>query len=110
MASIVIADITTRFDGTYLDTRPLGGSESSIIRLARAFAQRGHDVTVFNNCDGPIEHDGVKWRPLSTTPPAECDLYLSVHQPRLLRFVRNPRRRAIWVLWQANHLKHYKQI
>src|SRR4051794_11172951 len=87
MATIVIADMTTRFDGTFLNTRPLGGSESSIIRLAGAFAQRGHDVTVYNNCDGPIEHEGVKWRPLSTTPPADCDLYLSVHQPRLLRFI-----------------------
>ena len=110
MATIIIADTTNHYDGTYLETRPLGGTESSVIRLARELARRGHDLTVYNNCDGPIEHEGVKWRPLSGTPPTDCDLYLPVHHPRLLRFVRNPRRRAIWVMWQVNHLKHYKQI
>jgi glycosyltransferase involved in cell wall biosynthesis len=33
-----------------------------------------------------------------------------VQQPRLLGFVRRPARRALWVLWQPNNLKHYKQI
>ena len=110
MATIVIADNTKHYDGTYLETRPLGGTESSVIRLARALARRGHNLTVHTNCDGPIEHEGVKWRPLADPPPGECDLYVAVQHPRLLRFVRKPRRRAIWVVWQANHLKHYKQI
>src|SRR5262249_42130980 len=39
-----------------------------------------------------------------------CDLYVAVQQPRLLGFVRKPRRRAIWVLWPSNQLKHYKKI
>ena len=110
MASIIIADNTERYDGRDLETRPLGGTESSVIRMARELARRRHAVTVYSNCDGPIEHEGVQWRPLSGTPPATCDLYVAVQHPRLLGFVPEPRRRAIWVAWQPNHLKHYKQI
>jgi len=110
MATIIIADTTKHYDGTYLETRPLGGTESSVIRLARALAHRGHDLTVHTNCDGPVDDQGVKWRPLSDTPSESCDLYIAVQHPWLLPFVRNARRRAIWVAWQVNHLKHYKQI
>jgi glycosyltransferase involved in cell wall biosynthesis len=40
--------------------------------------------------------------------PETCDLYIAVQHPKLLNFVRRPKRRAIWVAWQPNHLKHYK--
>ena len=110
MASIVIADTTKHYDGRYLETHPLGGTESSVIQLARELARRGHDVTVYVNCDGPIEHQGVSWRPFGSPVPDTCDLYVACQHPKLLGFVRKPRRRAIWVLWQPNHLKHYKQI
>jgi glycosyltransferase involved in cell wall biosynthesis len=110
MASIVIADTTKHYDGRYLETHALGGTESSVIRVARELARRGHDVVVHTNCDGPIEHEGVSWRPLSHSAPDSCDLYVAVQHPKLLSFVRQPKRRAIWVLWQPNHLKHYKQI
>jgi len=35
------------FDGTTPFTRPLGGSETSIVHMARALAHFGHDVTVY---------------------------------------------------------------
>ena len=60
MVSVVIADDTKSYDGTWLETRPLGGTESSVIRFARAMARRGHDVTtqiarrplLMKACDG----------------------------------------------------------
>jgi glycosyltransferase involved in cell wall biosynthesis len=107
-ADIVIADTTSHYDGRYLETRPLGGTESSVIRLARELARRGHKVTVFTNCDGPADWQGVSWRSLKSPAPATCDLYIAAQHPHLLNFVRRPRRRALWVLWQPNHLKHYK--
>ena len=110
MASIVFADSTLRYDGRDLERRPLGGTETSVIRCARELARRGHEVTCFTNCDGPVEHEGVTWRPLSGTPPRRCDLYIACHQPHLLSFVRRPRRRALWVLWPANQLRHYKKF
>jgi glycosyltransferase involved in cell wall biosynthesis len=107
-ADIIIADTTLRYDGTYLETRPIGGTESSVIRLARELVRRGHHVTCYTNCDRPIEHEGVNWRPFGHAVPDSCDLYIAVQHPKLLRFVRKPRRRAIWMLWQPNNLKHYK--
>lgn len=110
MPSIVIADKTLHYDGRDLERRPMGGTETSVIRCARALVRRGHQVSVYTNCDGPIEHEGVTWLPLTNTPPQSCDAYVAVHQPELLGFVRKPKRRAIWVVWPVSQLKHYKKI
>jgi hypothetical protein len=59
MADIVIADSTGHYDGRYLETHPLGATETSVIYLARALARRGHSVTVFTHCDAAIEHERV---------------------------------------------------
>ncbi|MFF4339379.1 glycosyltransferase family 4 protein [Kitasatospora sp. NPDC001540] len=40
----------------------LGGSEASLVLLARALAARGHQVEVFNCCYRPGVYDGVTWR------------------------------------------------
>ncbi len=110
MASIVFADSTLHYDGRDLERRPLGGTETSVIRCSRELARRGHQVTCFTNCDGPVEHEGVSWRPLSSTPPQQCDLYIACQQPYLLPFVSRPKRRAIWVVWPVSQLRHYKKI
>jgi glycosyltransferase involved in cell wall biosynthesis len=110
MADIVIADKTKHYDGRSLETKPLGATESSVIQLARELARRKHAVTVFTNCDGPIEHENVRWRPLANGGPERCDLYVAVQHPELLGFVKGAKRRAIWMLWQPNNLKHYKRI
>jgi glycosyltransferase involved in cell wall biosynthesis len=110
MASIIFADVTSDYDGRHIETRPLGGTEASVVRCARELARRGHAVTVFTNCNEPIEHDGVSWRPLRQGLPTECDLYVAVQQPKLLGLVRRPQRLAIWVLWPSNQLRHYKKI
>ncbi|MEZ5786294.1 MAG: glycosyltransferase [Xanthobacteraceae bacterium] len=110
MASIVIADATADYDGRHLETRPLGGTESSVIRCARELARRGHAVTVHTRCTKSVEDHGVSWRPLDSRPQDRCDLSIAVQQPRLLGYVSRPKRRAIWVLWPANQLRHYKQF
>src|ERR1700681_4204910 len=98
MADIIFADTTRRYDGRALETEPLGGTESSVIRLARELARRKHSVTVYSNCDGPVEHAGVQWRPLGGRMASACDLYVAVQHPGLLGLVKQARRRAIWVL------------
>jgi hypothetical protein len=110
MASIIIADKTGHYDGRALETRPLGGTEATVILCARELARRGHDVTVYSNCDAELVHEGVRWRPLTMPPPETCDVYVAVHQVELLGFVPKPRRRINWVLWNANQLRHYKKF
>ena len=110
MASIVIADDTKFYDGTYLETQPLGGTESAVISFARAMARRGHDVTAYTNCAAPIEHEGVRWMPLGHPAPETCDLYIACQHPRLFGLVPRPKRRVVWVLWQPNEFKHYKRL
>ena len=110
MASIVIADKTGAYDGRSLETRPLGGTEATVILTARELARLGHDVAVHTNSDQDFVHEGVRWRPLSVTPVETCDVYVAVQQVELLGFVPRPKRRAIWVLWGANQLRHYKKI
>ncbi len=110
MANIIFADTTNQYDGRSLEMQPVGGTESNVIYCARELARRGHHVVVHTNCEVPIDHAGVSWRPLRNTPEGRCDLYVAIQHPRLLTFVPNPRRRAIWVLWGSNQLKHYKRI
>ncbi|HXQ14279.1 MAG TPA: glycosyltransferase [Caulobacteraceae bacterium] len=110
MARIVFADRTGSYDGRALETRALGGTESSVILCAQGLAQRGHDVTVYSNCDAELVHQGVRWRPLTTKPEETCDVYIAVQQSELLNFVPRPKRRVIWVLWGANQLRHYKRL
>ena len=110
MAKIIIADATGSYDGRALETRPLGGTEKSVILCARELAALGHDVTVHSNCEAELVDHGVRWRPLSQTPDEICDVYVAVQQPELLDFVARPNRRVIWVLWGANQLRHYKRL
>ncbi|MBW1709083.1 MAG: glycosyltransferase [Deltaproteobacteria bacterium] len=53
------------FDGSTLEKKALGGSETALIQAARALAQRGHRVIVFNNCSSPGVYHGVGYHPRS---------------------------------------------
>lgn len=110
MSTIVFADRTSAYTGRSLAERPLGGTESSVTRLARELAARGHEVSVHTPIEAGVEVDGVRWRPLAERPAAGADLAVIVQQPRLLGFAPRPRKRVVWVLWMPNNLKHYKQI
>src|SRR5581483_11699559 len=110
MVSIVFADTTGRYDGTDLERRPLGGTESSLVYLSRALAERGYQVTAVTNCERVVVDRDVTWRPFGSELPESCDLYIPLQHPRLFGLIRRPRRLAVWVLWRGNNLKHYKQI
>jgi glycosyltransferase involved in cell wall biosynthesis len=96
---VVIADSTNQYDGRDLATRPLGGTETSVIQLAEALARRGHEVTCCTRADGRLMHNNVTWIPLGAGAPTTCSLLLAVQHPELLGVVRRPARRALWVVW-----------
>lgn len=51
------------FSGDTLSTQALGGSETALIQAARALADLGNEVTVFNHCPTPGLFDGVQYLP-----------------------------------------------
>lgn len=68
--SIAIVDVIgLNYDGTTLTKKGIGGSESSIISVARELVKIGFDVTIFNDCatheTNPGVYDGVGYRPMT---------------------------------------------
>lgn len=51
------------FDGTTIEERSLGGSESAAYYLARELAKNDHRVTMFTNTETDSETDGVRYVP-----------------------------------------------
>jgi glycosyltransferase involved in cell wall biosynthesis len=49
------------FDGSTPFQQPLGGSETSIIHMARELVNCGHNVSVYANCPRPDNYDGVTY-------------------------------------------------
>ena len=47
------------FDGAAPFSRPLGGSESGVVYMARELARAGNSVVVYCNCPSPRIYDGV---------------------------------------------------
>lgn len=56
------------FDAQTPRTRGLGGTESAVVYLAEALAERGHRVVVLNNCDEPGRWNGVEYARWETMP------------------------------------------
>jgi len=51
MMKIAIIDLLgLTYDGTTLEKRGLGGSESAVILMSKELAALGFDITVYNNC------------------------------------------------------------
>ena len=84
MAKIVFIDQTTVFDGLTIQKFPLSGIQSCTIQLAEAFADRAHQVKVYNRCERETEYNNVQWLPLDKCPASVADLVIVNNDPRLL--------------------------
>src|SRR5262245_24906994 len=49
------------FDGGTPANRPLGGSESGIVYMARELVRAGHNVSVYCNCTRPGLYEGAAY-------------------------------------------------
>lgn len=96
MAVIVLADDGIVFDGRTPEQGPLGGAESSVIQLVEILAARGHDVTVCNKCEAPLDYRGVKWRPIADGVPETADLYIANRGDKLLKLCEGAKRTVFW--------------
>jgi glycosyltransferase involved in cell wall biosynthesis len=110
MAHIVMADDGIPFDGTSVETGPLGGAETAFIALAEALAARGHRVEARSKCRAPINHNGVAWAPLTAGAPPRCDLLIANRGARLLGLVPRAGRRLFWLHNPARYLKKPRNL
>lgn len=68
------------YDGSTLNKRGLGGSESAVILMSKELAKIGFEVTVYNDCTSddsePGFYDGVEYRPvpIARTVPRKYDV------------------------------------
>ena len=115
MARIVMADDGITFDGKVFETKPLGGVESSFVCLAEALAKRGHDVAVYNKCQGRIVHNGVEWVPIDTelpygAMPEQADLYIANRGDRLIPLVPQAKHTVFWIHNPAQYLLKWRYL
>ena len=91
--SIAIIDVVgIPFDGSTLDKRGLGGSESAVILMSKELVKLGFDVTVFNNCiyDDTKEgiYDGVKYLGLNKIKDHECIFDIVISSRTTVPFIK----------------------
>ena len=110
MARFVIADDGISFDGKTMESRPLGGVESSLVFLAQELASRGHEVLVRNMCEGPLKHEGVDWAPLKDGLPEEADIYLANRGDKLLPLMPKAKKVLFWNHNPAQYMLKWRYI
>lgn len=103
MGSIVLLDAGITFDGRTPRQRAMGGAESSVVNLAEALSEIGHEVVVCNKCDEPVDYKGVAWRPLNGTVP-RADRYIVNRDPRLLDLLGSRAPVSLWIHNDARYL------
>lgn len=93
--NLAIIDIPgMSYDGSTLERRGLGGSESAVILVARELQKIGFNVTVFNGCNEddskPGVYDGVTYRPISDIEHDPCNFNVVVSSRTIMPFVTEP--------------------
>ena len=110
MARIVLADDGIHFDGQTLESKPLGGVETSVVLLMEELAQRGHEVHVYNKCSAPLHHNGVFWNPIENGLPAKADLYIANRGDALLPLMPKAGRSVFWIHNPAGYLLKWRYL
>lgn len=97
---IAFATLGLPFNGHTLKTKGLGGSETALIQMSQALADRGHHVDVFNNCDSPGRYGNVSYynhhdieRHFMTTT---YDVFIVSRWADFLRIKGNTNLRVLW--------------
>jgi len=90
--NLAIVDIPgMSYDGSTLDRRGLGGSESAVILVAKELVKLGINVTVFNGCNEddstPGTYDGVVYRPLTDIEHDPCNFDVVISSRTVMPFV-----------------------
>lgn len=86
----IIDVIGLNYDGTTLEKKGIGGSESSIISIARELVKLDFDVTIFNDCNSPDTqpgvYNGVTYYPIDELGKQEFGFDIVVSQRTVIPF------------------------
>ena len=66
------------YDGRTLDATGIGGGITARLSMVAALAAVGHDVTAYVDCAAPVDHAGVRYRPLDTLTQIDCDVLVAI--------------------------------
>ena len=93
------------FDGDTPTQRALGGSETALVQAARALAERGHKVSVFNHVPQPGIFDDVSYFPVRDFVCMSLTLNFDVFiVSRFFGFFHLPLPARLKVLWNHDTL------
>ena len=86
----IIDCIGLNYDGTTLQKKGIGGSESSIISVAKELTKLNVDVMVFNDCDShdtqPGVYDGVTYLPIRALGEQDYNFDIVISQRTVIPF------------------------
>lgn len=88
---IAIVDVIgLNYDGTTLQKKGIGGSESAIISMGKELAQLGFSVTIVNDCDSPDTspgtYDGVTYVPIRELQVRDFEFDIVISQRTVIPF------------------------
>lgn len=98
MKIVFVANQCVPFHGRSLEERPLGGTETAVIRLSELLHARGHAVTVFTPHENPAE-SGPCYIPLSDASLERmpiCDVLVAVRDWKVLLSPAHADLRLFW--------------
>jgi len=88
------------FDGSTLETKDLGGSETIGLQMARTLKQQGHEVIVFSNCEREGDYNGVQYLNVSRFPEwaiyTPHDITIVQRDPQAFSFRINSKLHILW--------------
>lgn len=112
MKIAIIDTLGLSYDGSTLEKRGLGGSESAVVYISRELVKHGFEVTVFNDCTSDDSnsgvYDGVSYQPIQALcyPANSCvyDIVISsrsVHpfdpEGPYAKVMQNAKHKVLWM-------------
>ncbi len=61
-----------------MDATGIGGGITARLSMVAALAALGHDVVAYVDCAAPVDHAGVRYRPLDALTHIECDVLVAI--------------------------------
>jgi len=110
MATIILADDGSPYDGNSIQQGPLGGAETAFVKLAEALAEIGNEVTVFNNCKNSVLVNNVLWKNLKSKKPLTCDLFIANRAHSVISLIPKAKKRVFWIHNPANYLIKWRYL